>query len=428
MGSANARLALQRVTTAQDHCTDVRPNSVGALAFGVCLGLSAIGRGAGESYVVFLPELSRGFDWARVEAASVYGVMQFTGAMASIPIGHFFDRWGPQRTFSMGLLCLAAGMALASRSEAIWQFQACIGLLGGIGVAALGPVPCTALVSRWYHARLNTRLGAVWAGAGLGVLATAPSVQILIDAFGWQNAYLALAGLLLLAPIAMARLPWKALAEGRADLRNGLTTAAGPLSHFRALKSRAFLGLAGVHFLTAAAMFSIHPQTVAIFIESGLPDIMAASAFGAAGAAGAAGMIGFGWVVDRVHRLGAILFSYALSVAGMLLLLQLIANGNAWLAWAFAFTFGPTFGARGPVLAATAASIFGAGKGLGTVIGAMYALGSLGGVLGSTMGGLLHDISGGYQWTIAWGICFILLPPALFLLVPELRAGRRVQP
>ena len=405
----------------------VHPTSLGTLAFGLCLGLSAMGRGAGETYVVLLPELSHSFDWAQVEAASVYGVMHFMGAMAAIPIGHFFDRWGAQRTISVGLLCLATGMALASRSQAIWHFQFCIGLLGGIGVAALGPVTCTALVSRWYNRRLNTRLGAVWASAGLGVLVAAPATQLLVESMGWRNAYLALAGLFVLIPIVISRLPWEALNAGRSDLRDRLHSATRPLAHFRLLRTRAFVGLAGVHFLTAAAMFSIHPQTVAIFVESGLPKLAAASAFGAAGAAGAVGMIAFGWAVDRLHRLGAILFSYALSLTGMLLLLTLIATGNTWLAWTFAFTFGPTFGARGPVLAATAASIFGAGAGLGTVVGAMYAIGSLGAVLGSTMGGFLHDISGGYHWTVAWGVGIILIPPAVFLLVPELRAGRRVR-
>ena len=404
----------------------MQASRLGVIAFILCLVLAAVGRGAGETYVVFLPSLAQEFGWARVEAASVYGVMQFMVAVAAIPIGHFFDRWGPHRTFTAGLLLISAGMAIASRSSAIWHFQLCIGILGGMGVAALGPVPCTALISRWYHARLTTRLGAVWASAGLGVLVAAPSIQLLIDAAGWRQAYLALAGLLLLIPIALLWAPWTALFEGREDLRLESRRPAQSVSHFRKLRSRAFLGLASVHFITAVAMFSIHPQTVAIFVDSGLPEIVAASVFGAAGAAGAVGMLGLGWMVDRFHRLGTVLFSYALSIAGMLLLLPLLSGGNAWLAWVFAFTFGPTFGARGPVLAATAASIFGPGSGLGTVVGAMYAIGSLGAVLGSTVGGLLHDLSGGYHWTIAWGSLVILIPPTLFLLLPELRTGQRV--
>ena len=401
---------------------------LGALAFGLCLVFAALGRGTGESYVVFLPALSESFGWARTEAASVYGVMLLTGAFGSVPIGYLFDRWGPRRTFLGGLLCMAAGLGLASRAETIWQFQLFVGAIAGIGIAAIGPVASTALISRWYGARLNTRLAAVWASGALGILLIAPSTQLLIDAVGWRNAYLSLAAVCLLVPIALMRLPWQALAEGRADLQDAKRAVTTPFGQFRLLRSRAFLGLAGAHFLTGSAMFSIHPQTVAIFVESGVPELVAASAFGFSGAVGTAGVLALGWAVDRLHRLGSILFSYALSVSGMLLLLPLIASGQTWLAWAFAFAFGCTLGARGPVLAATAASVFGPGKGLGTVVGAMYAIGSLGGALGSLVGGLLHDVSGGYTWTVAWGVCVILVPVTLFILVPELRTGRRAQP
>ncbi len=134
--------------------------------------------------MVFLPALGGAFDWSRVEAASIYTFLQLTGAVMAIPVGRLSDRRGPRWTFSAGFFLLGSGMLLASQASFLWQFVLCVGVLGGAGAVALGPIPIPALVSRWYEAGLTTSLCFAFAAAGIGILAFAPGTQVLIDTVG----------------------------------------------------------------------------------------------------------------------------------------------------------------------------------------------------------------------------------------------------
>lgn len=358
----------------------------------------------------------------------MYAVAQLAGAATSIPVGRLFDLWGPRRTFTLGLIALGAGMALTSQATTLWHFHLGIGVIGGLGVVALGPVPSTALLSKWYSRNLTSLLGIAWAATGIGVLALAPVAQLLIDAFGWRGAYLALGLAYMVVPVLLAALPWSRIAAGRPDLEPLTARPARPLRLRSVMHHRAFQGLCAIQGLTALAMFAIHPQAVAMLVEAGIPSLVAATAFGVAGFAGFGGMLLISWAVDRISRIGAVLGSYLLSIVGMLALIPLLGGMGAWLVWVFVFTFGPTLGARGPVLAATVAMVFGRGRGLGAMVGAQLAVGSLGGALGTLTGGLLRDLSGGYEWTIAFAASVLLISPLIFCLIPELRQGRATAP
>lgn len=80
--------------------------SLGVLA--LCLGMTALGRGAGESYAVFLLPLSSDLGWDRSSATSVYSIfMAATGFFAPLA-GLLFDRFGGRLVYAVGLAALAA--------------------------------------------------------------------------------------------------------------------------------------------------------------------------------------------------------------------------------------------------------------------------------------------------------------------------------
>ncbi len=401
------------------------PWSLAGLVLLLCAVLSAVARGAAESYAVFLLPLSESFGWDRAAASSVYAVLMLSLGLSSPIVGRIFDRWGPGPLYALGLGSLGVGMIAASRADGLWQFYLFIGVLGGFGACAIGMVPNAALLSRWYHGRLTTAIAVVSAAAGAGVLLLSPLTQFAIDRLGWRGGYLALGVGIMVLLSALALLPWRSIAGGR---------SAGPQSHgaavgavlpaltlSQALRTRAFWALFMIHFLTANGMFAINPQIVAFLVEMGFPPLTAASAFGFAGIAATAGLLTFGWLADRVGRLLSVTISYAMTLGGFALLGLMEHYPSGWLLVLFIVVYGPSFGSRGPIISAMTAGIFGRGRDLGVILGAVSLGMGTGAASGATLGGLLHDWSGGYGAVVAFACLTVVIPAMLFWLLPELR-------
>ena len=386
--------------------------------------LSGIGRGVVDSYAVFLVPLSLAFGWDRTAAASVYGVLLLFVGMSSPIVGRIFDRWGPGRLNVLGVGALAVGTLLAGTLTHLWQFYLVLGVLCGFGASAISVVAQAALLTRWYHARLTTALAVVSAVAGLGVLIIAPLAQFLIAETGWRNAYFSLGALLLVVLAGVAMLPWRAIAAGdsAAPAADRASVPAGSGFTLRkALRTQAFWGLCCVHFLTANGMFAINPQIVAFLVDIDFSPMVAASAFGLAGAATTAGLLVFGFVADRYGKMLSITISYGMTLAGFVVMAAMQHYPVGWLLVVFILLYGPSFGSRGPIIAAITAAIFGRGPNLGTIMGAVTLGLGTGAAIGSTLGGLLHDWSGGYDLVAGYAFTTVFGAMMIFWLVPELR-------
>lgn len=388
-----------------------------------CFILSAASRGTTETFAVFLLPLSAEFGWERAGAASIYGVFMLCFGLGGVLAGRVFDVLGPGRTYVIGLLALGIGMWLTARLDSLWQFYATLGIMVGVGSSMIGPVPHAALLSRWFRGNLTIAIALVSAASGLGVLVLAPVAQILVDAIGWRGAYewLGLGTLALIATVAF--LPWRRIGMGRAEPApvTGPARPADGIAFRDARRMRAFWALFGIQFFTSVSMFAINPQIVAYLVEQGFPALTAASAFGLAGVAGTVGLIVFGVLADRVGRMVAITLSYGMSLAGFVILGFVGLSPELWLVYLFVAVYGPTFGSRGPIVNAMVARIFGRGRDLGTIIGAVHLGMGSGAAVGATAGGLIHDLTGGYEAVLAFAFLFSALPLAMFWAVPELR-------
>ena len=67
---------------------------------------------------------------------------------------------------------------------------------------------------------------------------------------------------------------------------------------------------------------------------------------------------------------------------------------SLWLVAAFVLFYGPTFGARGPIVNAMVPRLFGRGPNLGLIMGSVHLGMGSGAAVGATFGGYLHDVSG----------------------------------
>jgi MFS family permease len=385
-----------------------------------------LGRGSGDTYAVFLLPLEREFGWARSQLTSVYSMYLLVGAFIAPFAGTLFDRFGPRVTYTTGLLCLSAAFYLASSLGNLWQFYLFVGVMIGVGVGLVGMVPASALLTRWFRARLSTAIGIAFSATGMGVLVLVPLSQWLIGQLGWRTSYQILAGVMLLAvPYAAFGVPWRKYVAGLQDSVSGQRgRAAGEGRTVRAsVRTRTFWALVQVFFFTATAMFTVLVQAVVYFIDLEFSPITAATAFGITGMLSVVSVSLSGLVAERFGYRNTVSASFAGTALGVALLAVMSVWPSGLLLAAFVAVFGLCMGVRGPIVSSIATRNF-AGPKVATIYGLIYSANAIGAAFGSLMGGVLHDLSGGYLAGFALSICAVGLAVAPFWTVQELSEFR----
>src|SRR6185295_5756970 len=283
-----------------------------------------------------------------------------------------------------GLLLIGAGFSAASFAQALWQLQISIGLAVGLGSACLGQVTGSLLVSRWFGPRLPTALAVVASSAGIGVFVLVPLAQILVDQAGWRGAYHILGGVVLAAAVPLLLLPWRRINAGSGQVARFVQARAtdDTWTLGSAMRHHAFWSLFGIFFFTSIGMFSISVQVVTFLVEVGFPPLQAATAWGFSGVLLLIGMLTVSWLDSLLGRRRAILLAYSITIIGILMLWALSRYPSIWLLAGFLLCFGSTMGSRGPLVAASAMSIF-RGKRVGTIMGAITIGMGLGSAFGS---------------------------------------------
>ena len=400
----------------------LKPARVALNVLALCFALSVLGRGLGESFTVFLKPISEDFGWDRAQVVSVYSLTWLAGGLTAPLIGRLFDRSGPRTVYSLGLFLLGAAFMTAAHARELWQFQLSVGLCVGLGIALIGNVPNSILLGRWFGPRLPTAMAILYSATGAGIFVLLPASQLLIDRIGWRDAYqlFGIVALCLLLPLLV--LPWRLFANGsphiagKADagfVDNGWTLGS-------AIRHHAFWALFCTFFFTAVAMYAITAQIVAYLIDAGFPPLQAATAWGFSGILTLFGMLGISTLDGIIGRRPSVLFSYGVSIVGLILLWLIQYYPNYWLLTGFIICFGSMIGSRGPLITATALNIF-RGERVGTIFGTISIGSGLGSGLGSWAGGLIHDWTQGYNWLIVFALVNVVLGLIPFLVVPALR-------
>ena len=313
-----------------------------------------IGRGTADTYVVFLLPLERDLGWTRSQMTSVYSIYLLVNGLTAPVVGFLFDRLGARMLYTFGMAVLAVSYVLASYVQNVWQFYLTVGAGTGLAVAALGMVPSSSMIARWFRERLSTAISIAFAGLGLGTLIIVPGAQGLIDAYGWREAYRILGVVLLCFVPLVFFLPWRAFLAGHPayrDTRSAKTASGEEWTVARAMRTRNFWGLVWVFFLTSVGMFSVSVQIVVYLVEQGVPALLAATAFGAASMMSVFGIVGTGAISDHFGPRRTVTASYAGSITGLAFLLAISWYPLHALLIGYVIAFGLCQGARGPIAA-----------------------------------------------------------------------------
>jgi MFS family permease len=399
-----------------------KPARVALNVLALCFALSLLGRGLGESFTVFLKPISEEFGWDRAQVVSVYSLTWLAGGLTAPLVGRLFDRSGPRPVYALGLLLLGGAFLIAAHAQHLWQVQLSVGLCVGLGIALIGNVPNSILLGRWFGPRLPTAMAILYSATGAGILVLLPASQVLIDRIGWREAYqlFGTVSLCLLLPLLV--LPWRLFATGSPHIIK--RTDAGFVDEGwtvgRAMRHHAFWALFATFFFTAVAMYAITAQIVAYLIDVGFPPLEAATAWGFSGIVLLFGMLGISTLDGIIGRRPSVLFSYGVSIVGIILLWLLQYYPNYWLLTGFVVCFGSMIGSRGPLITATALNIF-RGERVGTIYGTISIGSGLGSGLGSWSGGLIHDWTHSYNPLMVFALVNVVLGLIPFLVVPALR-------
>jgi MFS family permease len=167
-------------------------------------------------------------------------------------------------------------------------------------------------------------------------------------------------------------------------------------------------------------MYAVTAQIVAYLIDAGFAPLQAATAWGFSGVVLLFGMLGISTLDGIIGRRPSVLFSYGVSIFGIILLWLLQYYPNYWLLTGFVVTFGSMIGSRGPLITATALNIF-RGKRVGTIYGTISIGSGLGSGFGSWAGGLIHDWTHSYDALFVFALINLVLGLIPFLVVPALR-------
>jgi MFS family permease len=384
---------------------------------GICFLLNVLSRGIGESFTTFLLALTAEFQANRADVAGIYSLQMLLAGLCAPVAGYCFDRFGPLRIYIGGLLLLVVGLLLASFGEAVWHLYIFVGIGVGGAAAFLGNAPHSALLTRWFEGgNLSRAMSVVYAAMGIGSLLMVPLAQYVIETLGWRNAYRVLAGIVLLATPALLLISWPTAQVGRllppkpkaTDGDVSEAVAAIEWTVGSAMRNPAFWGLASVFFFTSAGMFSVMVQAVAYLVELGYAPLKAASIYGVVGVLTPIGILGFSWLDVRIGRHSSAALSYGFSLVGLAALWALELWPSPLVLWTFVLLVGLSFGARGPLVGATAARIF-HGPRFGMIFGTMMVGSGLGISFGTFTGATLHDLTGGYTAVFLFsGVCVLL--------------------
>jgi len=157
----------------------------------LCLGIFS-GCGVG-SFSLFVNSLQSEFGWGRGEIMLAFTIFFLLTGLAAPLVGGIVDRYGVREVIAVGALVTGLGLASLYVLQTLWHFYLAYFFVG-IGTAAYGQVPASAMVANWFAKKRGTAIGIMCTGISLGTFVMAPlDGSFLTPVFGWRTAYLALA-------------------------------------------------------------------------------------------------------------------------------------------------------------------------------------------------------------------------------------------
>jgi sugar phosphate permease len=345
---------------------------------------------------VYDESLLNEFGWTRGELKFRDLVTFWLVALIAPFAGLFIDRLGPRRMLTIGCVLLSVGYVLYSRLDSLAMLYA-IHVILALGLLGASTMTCVILISNWFYAQRGLAIGIALVGTSLGSIILSPVNALMIERFGWRQAFLieaALPMVLLVVILAVVRNSPRdvgRVAHGL-DLSAGRDLRLEGLTLKEAMRTKTFwaIGLSGM--LIYYSILALYNHLFLYLRGLGFAPVNAGFALSLLGLLGLTGKLVNGALADRIDRHKVFLGCQVIMLVGVALLatqgkeMVLVAIAIIGLGWGGLFTLYN-------MLAVNNFGLRSAGK-IGGIISLME---SLGGGLGIWLTGVLYDRSDSYQ-------------------------------
>jgi sugar phosphate permease len=354
-------------------------------------------------FSTYFRPLTEEFGWTRTALSGVISLARLEGGIVGPVVGFVIDRVGPRKSMISGLLVMASGLVLMSMVQDFLTFALVYLVFLSVG-SSLGTIsPITTALANWFVRKRTLALGLFYGGFGFGGVMV-PVTAWTIAEFGWRNAAVISAAVLLLTCIPLA-LVMRHRPEQYGTFPDGIdpameeatrTTGSAPkvevnFTPREALRTPAFwlIALAWMMWSTLPAVTTVH--LIPYFTDIGFGPQLAATLFGAYAFVGGISRPIMGWVGDKVNKRYLLSVLWFIQVAGLFLLAQV---NTVFDVIVFMLVFAPTYGGTIPLRGALQADYFGR-RHYATIAGFLRALDLVGTVSGPVAVGWAFDNFGG---------------------------------
>jgi MFS family permease len=335
----------------------------------------------------------------------LYGVFMPLAGMA-------LNRFSVRVVTSAGTLLLIASLVLTALVRNFWEFAAVYGVLVPLGLAGTGPVIASGVVARWFTRRRGTALSVLGSASMTGMSLLVPAVTWLILTGGWRLTYVVIAGivLVLVMPLCLWVLRDSPESVGLTPDGRPVAPATGPapverVSTGEAVQTLAFWQLAGSFFTCGFSMSLLSAHGIPMLTDHGYTPMFASWALGVLGGSAIGFTVLLGALSDRFGRRPVLATIYAgrvLIFAGFFLI-----RDNPVAIMVVAVLGGITMAGTGSMTSALTADIYGRFS-VSTVFGLIFLVHQTGSAIGSSLAGLLFEMTGGYGPAFAVACLFLV--------------------
>jgi MFS family permease len=220
------------------------------------------------SFGPFIPAIEQDLGWSRVEVSFAVTIVSWMIVLVSPLQGMLVDRFGPRRVVLASIPLFALGLAAFYFVPPDLLLYYSLWALVPVLSIGLWPLGYLQAVTRWFDRKLGFALGCANAGIGVGSTLVPLVTGALIAAYGWREAFLGLAALIVLVSLPTVFFCVREPAKAGQGVQRSAEKAAGmPLPEV--MREPSFMILNAAFFMLGLTATSLVLQQVPLLVDAG---------------------------------------------------------------------------------------------------------------------------------------------------------------